>query len=87
MECALWGPVRAREDRQALLERMAAQFEARHHMKSARSLRRSAQEASAHAIALREVLREAAAVTLRRIVDDDDGEQEGSPGKVVHGDG
>jgi two-component system chemotaxis response regulator CheB len=85
VEAALWAPVRALEDRQALLVRMAAQFEARSQMKSARAFRRRAEEASTHAIGLRQVLREAATVTLRRIADD--GEDEPSPGRVVHGDG
>ncbi len=87
VEAALWAAVRALEDRQALLVRMAAQFEARNHMKSARSFRRRAEEASTHAIGLRGVLHEAATVTLRRIAEDDDGEAEPSPGELVHGEG
>jgi two-component system, chemotaxis family, protein-glutamate methylesterase/glutaminase len=85
VEAALWAALRALEDRQSLLVRMAAQFEARNQMKSARSFRRRAEEASTHAIGLREVLREAATVTLRPIAADDDGEAEPSPGELVHG--
>jgi two-component system chemotaxis response regulator CheB len=85
MEGALWAAVRALEDRQALLERMAAQLEAHNHTRSARSFRRRAQESSAHAMEVREVLRQAAVVSLRHIAADEDAEEERRPEQVTHG--
>jgi two-component system chemotaxis response regulator CheB len=69
VEAALWAAVRALDDRQALLERMAVQLESRGQHRSARSFRRRAAEASEHAVSVREAMAGAVAVSLRRIAD------------------
>ena len=70
----MWAAVRALEDREALLERMAAQLESRGQSRSARSFRRRADEANNQALSVREALDRAAAVSLRRIADGEAGE-------------
>lgn len=67
VEAALWAAVRALEDRQALLERMARQLAARGNPRSARSFRRRAREAAEQADVVRGALRRAATTTLERI--------------------
>jgi two-component system chemotaxis response regulator CheB len=81
VEAGLWAAVRALEDRQALLERMAVQLEARHQPRSARSFSRRAREAAAQAQAVRRALSEAAGGTLMGVADEDDLAAEG----VKHG--
>jgi two-component system, chemotaxis family, protein-glutamate methylesterase/glutaminase len=76
VEAALWAAVRALEDREGLLERVAAQLESRGQPRSGRSFRRRAVEASNQARSVREALGRAAAVSLRRIADGDDGDRE-----------
>jgi two-component system chemotaxis response regulator CheB len=71
VEAALWAAVRALEDRQVLLARMADQAEARGQPRSARSFRRRADAAAEHADHVRVALMRAAATTLRTIEHDD----------------
>ncbi|HEY3728806.1 MAG TPA: chemotaxis protein CheB [Solirubrobacteraceae bacterium] len=75
VEAALWAAVRALDDRQALLERMAAQLESRGQHRSARSFRRRATEAGKQAVSVREAMGPAVAVSLGRIAADS-GEEE-----------
>jgi two-component system chemotaxis response regulator CheB len=67
VEAALWAAVRVLEDRQALLNRMADQAEARDQPRSARAFRHRATSAGEHAQLVRRALGEAAATTLRSI--------------------
>jgi two-component system chemotaxis response regulator CheB len=71
VEAALWAAIRALEDRQVLLARMADQAEARGQPRSGRSFRRRANAAGAHAEQVRTALMRAAATTLRTIEHDD----------------
>jgi two-component system chemotaxis response regulator CheB len=79
VEGALWAAVRALEERQGLLQRMAEQLESRHQHRSAHSFRRRAAEASRQAVSVRQALGHAAAVSLQHIADDADG----APGEEV----
>jgi two-component system chemotaxis response regulator CheB len=88
VEAALWAAARALGDRQMLLDRMATQLEARGHRRSARSFRRRADEAAAQTEVVREALGQAAALTLRRIADGENGGEEGEGAgseRVVYG--
>jgi two-component system, chemotaxis family, protein-glutamate methylesterase/glutaminase len=88
VEGALWAAVRALADRQALLDRMATQLEARGHRRSAGSFRRRADEAAAQSVVVREALGQAAALTLQRIADSENGDDDsGDTGaeRVVYG--
>jgi two-component system chemotaxis response regulator CheB len=67
VEAALWTAIRALNDRAALLERMAAQCEARGQPRSARSFRRKASDANDQAELVREALGRAAEGTLREV--------------------
>lgn len=69
VEAALWAAVRALEDRRILLERMARQLEAVGQSRSARSFRRRASDAHAHAGSVRAALAQAAATSLRTLDD------------------
>jgi two-component system chemotaxis response regulator CheB len=71
VEAALWAAVRALEDRELLLTRMADQAEARGQPRSARSFRRRAQAAGEQAEQVRVALTQAAATSLRMIEGDD----------------
>jgi two-component system, chemotaxis family, protein-glutamate methylesterase/glutaminase len=82
VEATLWAAVRALEDRQALLDRMAVQQEARGQRRSAHAFRLRAHEAADQALAVRDTLRQAAAVTLREIIGDD---EDGDAGEVSYG--
>jgi hypothetical protein len=66
----MWTAVRAFEDRQALLERMASQMEARGHVRSAASFRQRAAEAATHAGVVRTTLADATSTTLQPVEDD-----------------
>jgi two-component system chemotaxis response regulator CheB len=85
VEATLWAAIRALQDRQALLGRMAVQLEQRDMERSARSLRTRASEAREHAEAIKVTLGRAAETTLRPLADDDDDDVSGSHGqqKVV----
>jgi two-component system chemotaxis response regulator CheB len=67
VEAAMWVAVRALEDRQELLNRMAAQFRARGNTRSARAFGARADEAERQAKLVRAALRDAAQTTLRPI--------------------
>jgi two-component system chemotaxis response regulator CheB len=69
VEGALWAAVRALDDRQAVLERIARQFRARGHDPSAHSFSVSARKAGHHANAIRVVLGEAASASLQKFSD------------------
>jgi two-component system chemotaxis response regulator CheB len=69
VEAALWAAVRALEDRQALLERMADQAERREQRRSAKSFRARGTQARANAQIVREALASAVASTLRSVGD------------------
>lgn len=71
VEATLWAAVRALEDRHALLARMAAQFEDRDAVSSARMFERRAQKAGEQARAVREAVSRAAETTLRKVADDE----------------
>jgi two-component system chemotaxis response regulator CheB len=87
VEAAMWAAARVLEDRQALLDRMATQLEARGQRRSARSFRGRAREAANQALVVRDALGQAAAMTLQRIADEDDGDDAGtSAQEVVYGD-
>ncbi len=77
-EAALWTAVRALEDRAALLQRMAEKAEMREQSRSARSFQRRAETASEQAERVRQVLIQAVAGTLTKVVDtgDEPGERE-----------
>jgi two-component system chemotaxis response regulator CheB len=70
VEAAMWAAIRALEDRELLLTRMADQAERREQPRSARSFRKRAETASEHARQVRAALARAAATTLRTIEDD-----------------
>jgi two-component system chemotaxis response regulator CheB len=78
VEAALWAAVRALEDRELLLVRMADQAEARGQPRSARSFRRRAVAAGENAQQVRAALAQATASTLRSI---DHDEPEAAPGE------
>lgn len=65
VEAAMWAAVRALQDRRILLERIAAQFEARGQTELATAMRGRASDANHHARAVREVLDWAATSSLR----------------------
>jgi two-component system chemotaxis response regulator CheB len=69
VEAALWAAVRALEDRQSLLERMALQMETRGQPRSASKFRRRSQRAGEHAGLVRSTLADAAATTLQPVAD------------------
>jgi two-component system chemotaxis response regulator CheB len=66
IEGSLWAAIRALQDRNLLLERMAKQSEARGLSRSARSFRNRARAAEEQALAVREILRRAAEVSLAK---------------------
>lgn len=70
VEAAMWAAVRALEDRQIMMERMAARFENRDRQASARSMWRRAGDAADQARTLREALARAAVTSLRALVED-----------------
>jgi two-component system chemotaxis response regulator CheB len=74
VEAALWAAIRALEDRELLLTRMADQSDSRGQPRSARSFRRRARAAGEYAQQVRRALTQAAASTLRTIEDDDPGD-------------
>jgi hypothetical protein len=76
VEGALWAAVRALEDRQALLERMAQQAGERKLRKSARSFLERAAEAGAQASAVRSALAHAAETTLQMAGDSEEVQSE-----------
>ena len=80
VEAALWTAIRALSDRSRLLHRMADSAAARDEPRSARSFRRRATQADDQADLVRRALTQAAASTLRSVVDDDGepGEDEGT---------
>ncbi|HZE03758.1 MAG TPA: chemotaxis protein CheB, partial [Solirubrobacteraceae bacterium] len=71
VEAAMWAAVRALDDREALLRRIADQLEARGHSHSAQSFRSRAREAGAQADAVRTAVGEAAETTLQKVSDSD----------------
>jgi two-component system chemotaxis response regulator CheB len=77
VESALWAAIRALEDRELLLTRMADQAESRGQPRSSRSFRRRAEAAREQAEHVRRALTQAAASTLRTIEHDDAGEASG----------
>lgn len=78
IEAALWAAVRALEDREALLRRMAGQARARSQHRSARGFQAKAKAAAEHADQVRDALRRAAATTLRSVDVPDDLDEEGT---------
>jgi two-component system chemotaxis response regulator CheB len=74
VEAALWAAVRALEDRELLLTRMADHMQARGQPRSSRSFRRRAVAAGEQAQQVRAALAQAAATTLRTIDHDEAGE-------------
>jgi two-component system chemotaxis response regulator CheB len=72
VEAALWAAVRALEDREALLRRMAHQLDATGSRRSAASFRKRAREAGQQAQAVRSVVGQAAATTVQKISDSED---------------
>jgi len=82
VEAALWSAVRALSDRSRLLRRMADRAELRDEARSARSFRRRAALADDQADLVQRALTQAAASTLRRVVDDD-GEFVGDEGTAA----
>jgi two-component system chemotaxis response regulator CheB len=76
VEAALWAGVRALQDRGRLLERLAAQAEAKGQRRSARNFRIKARDAQAQADVVLGALSEAAAGTLRHL---DEGAAEAEP--------
>lgn len=75
VEAALWAAVRALDDRQALLLRLADDLSRRGHAHSASTIRHRALEAGRHANVVRAALADTAATTLRRVEDSDVGEE------------
>jgi two-component system chemotaxis response regulator CheB len=71
IESALWGAIRALEDRGRLLERMARESEARGMTRSARSFRHRAEAAAEQARAVREALTRATEFSLFKVEHDD----------------
>jgi two-component system chemotaxis response regulator CheB len=69
VEAAMWAAVRALEDREALLERMALQMESRGQLRSAGKFRRRSKRAGEHAGLVRSTLADAATTTLQPVVD------------------
>lgn len=67
VEAAMWAAVRALDDREALLHRIAGQFETRGHARSAAAFRRRAREAEAQAQSVRAALDDAAGTTLQKL--------------------
>ena len=67
VEAALWAAIRALEDRETLLERMADQVEAHGNRRSAASFRKRACEAGDQAQSLRSVLARTAASTVEKV--------------------
>jgi two-component system chemotaxis response regulator CheB len=76
VEAALWAAVRALEDREVLLARMADQAQVRGQPRSARMFRRRSDAAKGHAELVRDALAAAAATTLRTIEDDEAAHEE-----------
>lgn len=70
VEGAIWAAIRALEDRQQLLERMAEQSEDRGLSYSARAFRRRADQASEQAVLVRDALESAMGGTLRPVGDE-----------------
>lgn len=71
VEAAMWAAVRALEDREALLRRIADQLATRGHAHSADSFRRRAREAGDQAGAVRAALGDAAETTLQKVADNE----------------
>ena len=71
IESALWGAIRALEDRGRILERMAGDAERRGMKRSARSFRHRAQAAWEHARVVREALTNATELSLFKIEHDE----------------
>ena len=82
VEAALWTAIRALSDRSRLLHRMADRAGSRDQPRSARSFRRRAALAGDQADLVRKALTQAAASTLRRVVDDK-GELAGDEGTAA----
>jgi two-component system, chemotaxis family, protein-glutamate methylesterase/glutaminase len=76
VEAALWAAIRALDDREALLRRMAEQLETTGNPRSASSFRRRAREAAQQSRAVRSVLGETAATTVQKVSDSEDVEAE-----------
>jgi two-component system chemotaxis response regulator CheB len=79
IETALWAAIRALEDRERLLERMAGQCDSRGQARSARSFRRRAQAAKEQAGLVRRALTQATELSFSR---PDDHETEQAVGKL-----
>lgn len=69
VEAALWAAIRALEDREALLRRMATQLEATGNTRSAGSFRTRAREARQQSQAVRVAVAHAAATTVQKVSD------------------
>jgi two-component system, chemotaxis family, protein-glutamate methylesterase/glutaminase len=69
VEAALWAAIRALEDREALLRRMAGQLEAGGNPRSAASFRTRVREAHRQAQAVRAAVGHAAATTVQKVSD------------------
>ncbi len=69
VEAAMWAAIRALEDRQALLGRIALQLESGGQTRSAASFRRRADTAARQASVVRSTLSDAAASTLQPVAD------------------
>jgi two-component system chemotaxis response regulator CheB len=76
IEASLWAAIRALEDREALLKRLADQAHAREQQRSARAFRHTAETAGDHARAVRDALTQAAATTLRMVDQPDEEESD-----------
>lgn len=77
VEAALWAAVRALEDRQSLLARMAEDLARRGHTHSASTFRRRAREAGEQAELVRSAIAEAASTSVQRIAGGETVEAEG----------
>ena len=69
VEAALWAAIRALEDREALLLRMAARLQATGNSRSAASFRTRAREARQQSQAIRAAVAHAAATTVQMVSD------------------
>jgi two-component system chemotaxis response regulator CheB len=76
VEAALWSAVRALEDRTRLLNRLAEQLDGRGQTRSARSMRRRAQEAQDQAQLVRRAVTQAAQTSLRAVAADEENDEQ-----------
>jgi len=82
VEATIWAAVRALEDRQQLLERIARQSEGRGHSAAARVFRQRAEQAREQAVAVRRALEQSLGSTLRPVGDELAGELSDEPGQA-----